>query len=211
MRSKWLTWSPNGSPLKKTSAFPNFSKISQNHKYGLDEHIRKPEILNDVLKARRKIYKFSSEAAQGVLFSTYLFLEEEKAKLRLPFLLQKKVFYRECPPPGGWGKLFFEEEKASAALLFRFQVLKTEFWEVKKNKEKQRKNTENKERQRKTKKSKERQRKAKKNKEKQRKKMKNKENQYEKHNLGRMTFKWPWMTFKWPLVTLNDLDDIFRV
>ena len=93
--------------------------------------------------------------------------------------------------PAAWRvrKTFFEEEKASAALLFRFQVLKTEFWEVKKNKEKQRKNTENKERQRKTKKSKERQRKAKKNKEKQRKKMKNKENQYEKHNLGRMTFK----------------------
>ena len=161
MRSKWLTWSPNGSPLKKTSAFPNFSKISQNHKYGLDEHIRKPEILNDAIKARRKLPKFSSEAAQGVLFSTYLFLEEEKAKLRLPFLLQKKVFYRECPPPGGWGKLFFEEEKASAALLFRFQVLKIlkmgKQRKTKKSKEKQRK-------QRKAKKNKEKPRKVKKTK-----------------------------------------------
>merc|ERR1712105_115956 len=86
------TWSPNGSPLKKMSAFPKKVIWSKHPEYSLDEHIRKPEILNDATKPLTKIYKFSSEAPQGVLFSTYLFLEEEKAKLRFTFSSSKKKF-----------------------------------------------------------------------------------------------------------------------
>ena len=76
--------------------------------------------------------------------------------------------------PATWRvrKTFFEEEKASAALLFRFQVLKTEFWE---SKEKQRKAKKEQRKQRKAKKNKEKQRKTKKGKEKQRKTKKSKE------------------------------------
>ena len=51
----------------------------------------------------------------------FLKLENENAKLRLPFLLQKKVFLTRQVAGIQGRKLFFEGEKVSVALLFLLQ------------------------------------------------------------------------------------------